>query len=74
VTLDARRCPLCGDANACAIAEGKTTCWCFERTIGQEVLMRIPEDARNVACVCARCAAGSSAAGAESVNPKPPGA
>lgn len=58
---DASRCPLCGGPNACALAAGNTAepCWCTSVAIGPELLERIPAAARGVACVCARCAAGS---------------
>lgn len=49
-------CPLCGGANECGIAEGKSTCWCFSATIAPEVLARVPEDQRNVNCICRTCA------------------
>lgn len=55
---DSRRCPLCGAANACAVAEGKGEgrCWCFEREIPADVLERVPADLRGKACVCRTCA------------------
>ncbi|WP_437927803.1 cysteine-rich CWC family protein [Sorangium sp. So ce291] len=53
---DPSRCPLCGEANACGMAEGASTCWCFETSIPAEVLERVPEAARGVACVCRACA------------------
>jgi hypothetical protein len=68
--VDPARCPLCGEANQCAMACAASTsvteaaasaCWCFRVTIPQEVLDRIPAPARNVACICARCAAAGGA-------------
>jgi hypothetical protein len=56
--IDPARCPLCGRDNACAMVAGRATCWCFARRIPAEVLARVPEEARGVACLCARCAAG----------------
>ena len=50
------RCPLCGEPNACAVAQGRAACWCFETEIPAEVLARIPERAQGVACICVRCA------------------
>jgi hypothetical protein len=60
--VDLSRCPLCGEANACAMVEGGSTCWCFELVIPGEVLARIPAEAQGIACVCRRCAAGQKAA------------
>jgi hypothetical protein len=56
-----RECPLCGAENACGIAEGKSTCWCMGTTIPAEVLDRIPAERKDLACICERCAAGSTA-------------
>jgi hypothetical protein len=58
-TSDPRLCPLCGEANACALAGNAAadTCWCASVTITTAVLERVPPAARGVACVCRRCAA-----------------
>ena len=56
--MDPRRCPLCGDGNACGMAEGAETCWCFDTTVPDEVIDRVPAEARDVACVCRACASG----------------
>jgi hypothetical protein len=56
-------CPLCGRANECAMQIEQATgirqppCWCTGATFGAELLARVPEEARNRACICARCAA-----------------
>ncbi|MEJ0035834.1 MAG: cysteine-rich CWC family protein [Gammaproteobacteria bacterium] len=55
---DPHRCPLCGEANLCAVASGVGNCWCFSLEIPDEVLERIPEEARQRACVCQPCASG----------------
>jgi len=57
--MDPHRCPLCGGANDCAVAQGRGNCWCFTRPIPDEVLERIPTDARDRACVCTACAFGT---------------
>ena len=49
-------CPLCGESNACGNLAGAPTCWCSTATIPREVLERVPDEAVNLACVCARCA------------------
>ncbi len=58
--FDATRCPLCGEANACQIAAGRTKCWCFETPVPADVLARVPLAAQGVACVCKRCASGDN--------------
>lgn len=55
---DPARCPLCAGENRCQIAAGHSTCWCFDTPVPAEVLVRVPEAARGVACVCAGCAKG----------------
>ena len=43
---DPRRCPLCGDLNACGIAAGEKNCWCFTELVSPEILKKIPAGAR----------------------------
>ena len=57
--IDPNRCPLCGGTNDCAVAQGRGNCWCFSRPIPDEVLERIPTEAREQACVCTSCAFGN---------------
>lgn len=61
-TPDPSRCPLCGTPNGCAMAAGADggKCWCLSVEIAAEVLARIPDAARDKACVCAACARGES--------------
>ena len=59
--VDPRRCPLCGNSNACGVAAGEKHCWCFRQPVPQEVLLRLPAEARGVACVCRTCAMNSNA-------------
>lgn len=65
--LDAAACPLCGQANQCAMEAQRLTgvkqppCWCTQATFTAELLARIPVPARGTACVCAACAAESVA-------------
>lgn len=52
-------CPLCGQANQCAPAAScdlNTPCWCRQATFSAELLAKIPEAQRGIACVCAACA------------------
>lgn len=63
-TLDATRCPLCGQANRCAMeleretGEPQPPCWCTQADFSQELLDRVPPAARGTACICAACARG----------------
>jgi hypothetical protein len=59
--IDPQRCPLCGADNHCAVARGKGTCWCFTSPISDDVLEKIPAEARERACVCQTCARGNRA-------------
>lgn len=61
----ADRCPICGEANECGMAAGESTCWCFEAVIPERMLDRVPEQARDRACVCPRCASAASSEPAE---------
>jgi hypothetical protein len=54
---DPTRCPLCGVANECGMAQGSNECWCFGATVSKDTLERLPAPLRGKACVCARCAA-----------------
>jgi hypothetical protein len=54
--VDPMRCPLCGNANECGMANDAGKCWCFTAIISEKVLARVPEGSRNVACICANCA------------------
>jgi len=63
--VDASRCPLCGEANRCALEVERETgckqppCWCMaaEFSFSPESLAKVPEEKRGLACICARCAA-----------------
>ncbi len=55
--IDQTRCPLCGEANECAMAvRSEAPCWCAEIVIDPAVLDPVPEPARGVTCVCRACA------------------
>jgi hypothetical protein len=59
--LDPTRCPLCGSDNRCAMELEKATgeaqppCWCVSTTFPTGLLDRLPEQARDQACICAAC-------------------
>ena len=61
--VDPTRCPLCGASNQCVMAgspgagDPALPCWCTQVTIERAQLARIPEAARNRACLCPACAA-----------------
>lgn len=62
---DQQRCPLCGSDNQCAHVRQQETgvqqepCWCSRAHFDAALLARVPENARNKACVCARCVQSS---------------
>lgn len=52
-------CPACGARNACVLADPRSTdqpCWCYSVDIDPAVLEALPEELRNTACLCPRCA------------------
>jgi hypothetical protein len=52
-------CPVCGQSNRCTLADPRTAdraCWCFTETIDPAVFAALPDDIRNKACLCPRCA------------------
>lgn len=59
--LDATKCPLCGQANECAIASGRPaeSCWCMTASMDPKALASIPAEAQGKVCICARCASGT---------------
>lgn len=52
---DPATCPLCGRANHCAIADGRSTCWCYTARVPDALLARVPEEDRLRRCVCEAC-------------------
>jgi len=51
-------CPLCGGTNECQLCTqvaGKGLCWCFNVTLPEALLARVPENSRNRACLCHNC-------------------
>ena len=63
--IDPSKCPTCGEPNACGLSQGKSECWCFSALVTKAALERIPSEAKNLACICARCAAAAE------LEPKP---
>lgn len=66
-TIDPRCCPLCGQANQCAMEVERSTgvkqppCWCTQARFDAVLLARVPEQAFGKACICAACAQGKAA-------------
>lgn len=76
--LDPTRCPLCGDANRCALEIERATgavqppCWCLSATFSDALRARVPPEARALACICARCAStAANPAAAPSTTEEP---
>jgi hypothetical protein len=73
---DPSRCPLCGEANRCAMEIERETgqpqppCWCMRADFDRALLARVRADMRGLACICARCAA-TAAAAATAADPIP---
>lgn len=56
---DPTLCPVCGFNNRCTLADPRTVdqaCWCFSETIDPKLLEALPDEIRNLACLCPRCA------------------
>jgi hypothetical protein len=64
-TSDATKCPLCGEANQCAMANGQRpeSCWCMSASMDAKAIASIPPETQGKVCICARCASGASTAG-----------
>jgi len=55
---DEQKCPLCDQANRCAMAENESVsaCWCTSIRLTEDMLEEVPAKDRGVRCVCATCA------------------
>jgi len=53
----AKRCPLCGNDNGCAVLAGKPVeaCWCGTAGFPREIFELIPPEERRKACICSEC-------------------
>ena len=67
-------CPLCGQANECAIAAGRPaeSCWCMTQAIDPAALAALPQEARGKVCICAACGAPAPVAQQPSAAGNPP--
>ncbi|AVO49105.1 hypothetical protein C6568_07415 [Melaminivora suipulveris] len=63
---DTATCPLCRQANTCAVVAGLPAagCWCMSAEVSRAALQRVPAPSRGLACLCARCAQGDAAGSA----------
>jgi hypothetical protein len=66
--LDPKRCPICGQDNACGMEAAKSQglaepehCWCMTASFAPELFANLPESLMGKACICAPCARGDSA-------------
>ncbi|MDT3426699.1 hypothetical protein J2Z22_002233 [Paenibacillus forsythiae] len=50
-------CPLCGKANGCAGAAGRShaDCWCMNEIFPQELLEQVSKERLGKACICKEC-------------------
>ncbi len=55
--IEKGKCPICGKTNQCAITLGEepSTCWCMTTKIPKDLLNNIPDEYRNISCVCKEC-------------------
>ena len=55
---DKQKCPLCGQPNRCAMAEGHAVgaCWCVSIKLTADMLEAVPTEDRGVRCICDTCA------------------
>jgi len=58
-SFDTRLCPLCGEANHCAMGDddhkSDDPCWCKAEIFPQSLLHQVPEEERDRVCICKRC-------------------
>ena len=56
--VDPALCPLCGEPNACALAQAgaaQAECWCASRRFDPGLIARLPPESARRACICSRC-------------------
>ncbi|KAB2901792.1 MAG: cysteine-rich CWC family protein [Burkholderiaceae bacterium] len=71
---DTNRCPLCGQANQCAVAAGLPAqdCWCMHTPVSREALARLAPGQRGRSCICPLCAREMPDDGAQAAAPPGP--
>lgn len=57
VFMNAGLCPICHKENHCHMVSGEDpmTCWCTKVSFPEGLLLLVPEEARNLGCVCEDC-------------------
>lgn len=50
--LDSRTCPICGEDNGCRLS---MDCWCHDVKVPKELLDRLSDDKKGLACICIAC-------------------
>jgi hypothetical protein len=66
----ADRCPLCGEANGCAIAAGsQSPCWCVDASFDRALRERAARIGGPPRCICARCAGAATTRDAAAQTP-----
>ncbi len=57
--VDPALCPLCGQPNACALADGsgsgQAECWCATQRFEAKLLAQLAPVSVGRACICRRC-------------------
>jgi len=55
--IEKGKCPICGRNNGCAFNTGADpkTCWCMTTPVPKGLLSHIPDEMRNISCVCKSC-------------------
>lgn len=50
-------CPLCGQANNCAMELGKepSSCWCMDIKMPEGILDMVSDEDKNKGCICKNC-------------------
>lgn len=62
----AQQCPLCGQSNGCAVAQGlpAAQCWCMSAEIDPQALQRLAPAERGQRCICPACGRAQADPGA----------
>jgi hypothetical protein len=60
--VNPERCPVCGQPNECAMEIERRTghaqppCWCTQVDFSAALLASVPDEKKNLACICPACA------------------
>ncbi len=70
VNMNAGICPICHKENHCHMVSGEdpSTCWCTTVSFPDGLLLLVPEEARNLSCVCEACVTKYQKEGAEGMR------